>query len=131
MNPLARARFVLSRDQTLGTIAERLAAIHGDRRLVAEPGGHERTYHQASAQVSEWAGCIAARIQPGDRVVLATPNAYDLLLASKGGLTRDAALDLEGIRTVLALRSKYAQPQKVLSDPAKYIDETYLRAAAR
>lgn len=81
MNPLARARFVLSRDQTLGTIAERLAAIHGDRRLVAEPGGHERTYHQASAQVSEWAGGIAARIQPGDRVVLATPNAYDLLLA--------------------------------------------------
>ena len=65
MNPLARARFVLSRDQTLGTIAERLAAIHGDRRLVAEPGGHERTYRQASVQVSEWAGGIAARIEPG------------------------------------------------------------------
>jgi ABC-type nitrate/sulfonate/bicarbonate transport system substrate-binding protein len=58
-------------------------------------------------------------------------RAYDLLLASKGGIAKDAALDIEGIRTVLALRSKYAQPPKTLTDPSKYIDETYLRAAAR
>jgi hypothetical protein len=58
-------------------------------------------------------------------------RAYDLLLASKGGIARDAAIDVDGVRTVLALRSKYGQPQKTLTDPAKYIDETYLRAAAR
>ena len=34
-------------------------------------------------------------------------QSYDLLLADKGGLTRDVALDIDGIRTVLALRSKY------------------------
>jgi hypothetical protein len=56
-------------------------------------------------------------------------KSYDLLLAAKGGLARDGALDTEGIRTVLALRSKYGVPQKTLTDPAKYIDDSYLRAA--
>ncbi|MFO1323097.1 MAG: ABC transporter substrate-binding protein [Burkholderiales bacterium] len=56
-------------------------------------------------------------------------KSYDLLIAAKGGLARDGALDMEGIRTVLALRSKYGVPQKTLTDPAKYIDDSYLRAA--
>ncbi len=46
----------------------------------------------------------------------------DLLLAPAGGLFRDLALDLDGIRTVLALRSKFGQPQKRLTDPNRYID---------
>jgi ABC-type nitrate/sulfonate/bicarbonate transport system substrate-binding protein len=46
----------------------------------------------------------------------------DLLLAPEGGLFRDVALDLDGIRTVLALRSKFGQPQKRLTDPNRYID---------
>ena len=58
-------------------------------------------------------------------------KSYDLLLADKGGITRDAALDLEGIRTVLALRSKYGQPQKTLTDPAKYVDLSYYDRAGR
>ena len=57
-------------------------------------------------------------------------RSYDLLLAAKGGIARDAALDMEGIRTVLALRTKYGTPQKTLTDPAKYVDETWMRAAA-
>jgi ABC-type nitrate/sulfonate/bicarbonate transport system substrate-binding protein len=57
-------------------------------------------------------------------------KSYDLLLTAKGGLARDGALDMDGIRTVLALRSKYGVPQKTLTDPAKYVDESYLRAAA-
>ena len=35
------------------------------------------------------------------------------------------ALDIEGIRTVLALRSQYGQPHKELADPAKYYDLSY------
>jgi ABC-type nitrate/sulfonate/bicarbonate transport system substrate-binding protein len=57
-------------------------------------------------------------------------QSYDLLLAPKGGIARDAALDMDGIRTVLALRSKYGVPQKTLTDPAKYVDDSYLRAAS-
>jgi ABC-type nitrate/sulfonate/bicarbonate transport system substrate-binding protein len=52
-------------------------------------------------------------------------KAYDLLLADKGGITRDVALDLNGIRTVLELRSKYGTPKKTLTDPMKYVDLTY------
>ena len=48
----------------------------------------------------------------------------DILLDEKGGFWRDLALDLEGIRTVLALRTRFGVPQKTLTDPARYIDLT-------
>jgi len=38
-------------------------------------------------------------------------------------------LNMEGVATVLALRSQYGQPQKTLADPARYIDVSYLEAA--
>ena len=56
-------------------------------------------------------------------------QSYDLLLAEKGGLSRDLAIDPVGIRTVLELRSKYGAPQKQLTDSAKYIDRSYLERA--
>ena len=52
-------------------------------------------------------------------------QAYELLLADKGGLTRDLKPDLAGIKTVLQLRSKFGMPQKTLDDPTKYIDLSY------
>jgi hypothetical protein len=56
-------------------------------------------------------------------------QSYDLLLAEKGGLTRDLAIDPAGLRTVLALRSKYGMPQKTLTDPMKYVDVSYQEKA--
>ena len=35
----------------------------------------------------------------------------------------------EGVKTVLDLRSKYATPQKTLTDPSKYVDLTYYQKA--
>jgi ABC-type nitrate/sulfonate/bicarbonate transport system substrate-binding protein len=49
-------------------------------------------------------------------------QSYDLLLAQPGGIYRDARPNVLGISTVLALRSKYATPPKVLNDSASYID---------
>jgi ABC-type nitrate/sulfonate/bicarbonate transport system substrate-binding protein len=46
----------------------------------------------------------------------------DILLDAKGGFWRDLALDLEGIRTVLALRTRFGVPQKTLTDPLRYVD---------
>src|SRR2546422_545787 len=40
--------------------------------------------------------------------------AYGVLLAPSGGFQEKAQIDLEGVRTVLALRSKYAEPKKNL-----------------
>ncbi len=52
-------------------------------------------------------------------------QSYDLLLAPRGGLTRDLEPDERGIATVLALRSKYAVPPKPLGDASKYVDMTW------
>ena len=65
----------------LGVLAERLASVHGSAPMVTEPdGGMTLTFSQASEVVNRWAGGVAARIAPGDRVVLAVPNGYALLL---------------------------------------------------
>jgi ABC-type nitrate/sulfonate/bicarbonate transport system substrate-binding protein len=52
-------------------------------------------------------------------------QSYELLLADRGGLTRDLTIDAPGLRAVLELRSKYGLPQKSLTDPAKYLDLSY------
>lgn len=93
LNPvktLKRAELVFRRGETLGTIMSSLTEIHGERRLVEEAdGGLRITYHQANKRVLRWAGGIAARTSPGDRVVIATPNGYEQFLlclaASRAG----------------------------------------------
>jgi hypothetical protein len=40
-------------------------------------------------------------------------------------------LDMEGVRNVLKLRTKYAEPRKTLTDPAKYYDDSFYREAMR
>jgi ABC-type nitrate/sulfonate/bicarbonate transport system substrate-binding protein len=54
---------------------------------------------------------------------------YKLMLGDKEGFEKKGKLDLEGLRTVLKLRSEYATPKKELTDPAKYVDETWYREA--
>ena len=46
----------------------------------------------------------------------------DILLDDRFGFWRDLALDIEGIRTVLALRTRFGVPQKMLTDPLRYIE---------
>jgi ABC-type nitrate/sulfonate/bicarbonate transport system substrate-binding protein len=53
---------------------------------------------------------------------------YDVLLGP-GGFDPRAALDIEGVRTVLKLRSEYGEPKKELTDPMRYIDLSYYQKA--
>lgn len=77
-------RVALARDRsvTTGTLLERLARLNDGSRLVAEdgPDGMALTYRQAADLVACWAGGIAERVKPGERVVVATPNGYGLFL---------------------------------------------------
>jgi len=57
--------------------------------------------------------------------------AYGVLLSPREGFQKKARIDMEGVRTVLRLRSKYAEPRKLLTDPAKYYDDSFYRAALR
>lgn len=58
---------------------------------------------------------------PGMTPALAKKT-YDIFVHPKNGLFRNLALDVEGVKTVLDLRSKYGVPQKTLADPMKYLD---------
>jgi acyl-CoA synthetase (AMP-forming)/AMP-acid ligase II len=86
---LDRTLLVSGRDQRLGVLAERLASVHGRAVMVEEPGVRTLTFEQAADLVDRLAGAIAERIDRGDRVVLAVPNGYDVLLlcmaASRAG----------------------------------------------
>ena len=57
--------------------------------------------------------------------------AYAVLLHPRDGFQRKARVDLEGVRTVLRLRSKYAEPRKTLTDPARYYDDSFYKAAMK
>lgn len=90
MRAIERAGLVARHDVTLGTLMERLAKVHGNRRMAEEADdGLRLTYAQASKRVNRWAGGIAARTAPGDTVVIATPNGYEQVLlclaASRAG----------------------------------------------
>ena len=56
---------------------------------------------------------------------------YRVLLHPTGGFDRRASLDIEGIRTVLALRSEFGPAGTRLSDPMKYLDMSYYQEAMR
>ncbi len=56
---------------------------------------------------------------------------YDVLLAPRGGFEPRAAIDVEGVRTVLRLRSEYGRPQKPLTDPRRYYDLAYYDKAGQ
>lgn len=56
---------------------------------------------------------------------------YDELLDPKDGFSRKARVSTEGLRTVLALRSRYSHAKKILIDPLKYYDPSYYNTALR
>ncbi len=80
MSMLTRARLTFRPHETLGTMMHSLADVHGGRRLVTDSDGRSLTYRQAAKRVARWAGGIADATEPGDRVVLQTPNTYELFL---------------------------------------------------
>jgi acyl-CoA synthetase (AMP-forming)/AMP-acid ligase II len=82
--PFSRLTLALRGDTTLGNVLERLAAHNGDRPMVTEAGddGLTLSYAQAAKRVRRWAGGVAAKTERGDRVVVATPNGYEMLLLS-------------------------------------------------
>jgi len=56
---------------------------------------------------------------------------YRLLLDPQTGFQRSGTINLEGVRQVLALRSKWSEQKMELGPPTKYYDSTYYDAAMR
>ena len=55
-------------------------------------------------------------------------QSYTVLINPRGFAPK-AQIDLEGVKRVLELRSRYGEPKKTLSAPAKYYDPQYYNAA--
>jgi ABC-type nitrate/sulfonate/bicarbonate transport system substrate-binding protein len=127
-NQLAIAESLGAYQGTVGFARRSWAASH-EKELVGFLRGYRAgvdwIYDRANREIVE--AILVANVR--DMTPALAKRSYDLLLADKGGITRDAALDMEGIRTVLALRSKYAVPQKALTDPTKYVDLGYYNKA--
>lgn len=57
--------------------------------------------------------------------------AYQALVVDRGGYQRGAQIDLEGVRTVLRLRAKYAKPAAPLREAADYYDASFYQSASQ
>jgi acyl-CoA synthetase (AMP-forming)/AMP-acid ligase II len=106
---MARTRLALGPSLTLGTVAERLAAVYGERVLVDEDGWTV-THADAADLVDRWSITLAARIAPGDRVVLATPNGHRQLLATL------AACRAGGVAVPVNAQMRRAEVDHVVAD---------------
>lgn len=126
---LGNAVDVLGHYQGLVGAARRSWAQTHQRELV----GYIRAYRAGLAWLYDRANTSEALALLQKNVRGMTPElaakTYDVLLGR--GFEPDAALDVEGIRTVLALRSQYGRPQKELTDPARYYDLSYYERARR
>ena len=100
------------------------AALVGFIRAYAQ--ATEWLYDRGNREIVE--ALLVANIR--DMTPALAKQAYDILLAEKGGLARNLAPDPAGIRTVLELRSKFGAPKKTLTDPTKYVDLTYYEKAS-
>jgi ABC-type nitrate/sulfonate/bicarbonate transport system substrate-binding protein len=58
-------------------------------------------------------------------------KAWEVLTQSGEGFQKRAKLDPAGMETVLRLRSEFGRPQKTLTDPQRYVDESYYLEAMR
>lgn len=123
-HPLATAQTLGAYQGTVGTARRSWAAGH-EQELIgflrAYRAGVDWLYDRANRDLVE--AMLVAHIR--DMTPALAKQSYDLLLAEQGGITRDIALDMDGIRTVLQLRSRYGMPRKVLTDAAPYIDGSY------
>jgi ABC-type nitrate/sulfonate/bicarbonate transport system substrate-binding protein len=102
--------------------AQNRAAVEGFIR--AYKRSVEFLYDGANRPVAE--ALLVAHVQMSPEIA---HRAYQVLLHPQTGFYRDVGLDADAIRTVLALRSKYGQPQRLLTDPARYIDLSFRERA--
>lgn len=108
---------------TRGWLKDNEAAAIGFMRAMRE--ATEWIYDPKNREIAE------AILIANDRDMTAAlaKKTYDMFVDRKSGLYRDGKVDVEGLKVVLALRTKYGQPKKELTDPIKYVDlELYRKA---
>lgn len=95
--------------------------------------GFIRAFLRAVAWIYDPANRAAAfdifhRNMPGARPD-AAEVAHRVMFGAQNGFLRDGAVDLDGLRSVLEIRSKYGKPKKALTEPMTYFDPAFLAQA--
>lgn len=123
---LARGRDAVGAYQGIVAAARR-GTLAGKRdQLIGFTRGFRDSLAWLDANRAEAASILTARANMPPPVAA---RAAAALLDPDRGIYRDLRIDEAGLRTVLRLRSKFAQPAKELTDPARYVDPS-IRAAA-
>ena len=94
--------------------------------------GYIRGYIEGLAWLSDPANKDAAIAVLRKNLPQMSPELADqsyAALVKSGGFMPKAQIDMEGVKTVLELRTRYGNPKKTLSDPGKYYDAQYYQAA--
>ena len=126
---LAKATKVIGPYQGNVGAARRSWAIHNKTLVIAFIRGY--------AQAIDWLYDNANRAEAIRILEKNVPEispelaeqSYEELLDPETGFSPMARVNFDGLRTVLALRSRYAEPSKKLTDPLKYYDPRYYDSA--
>lgn len=126
----------------LGSVAEMLGGYQGHAAVAQRAwiSGNETTVlgvMRAYRDAMEWLfdprnrDIAEALLVAHDRQM--TPalarRTYAVFTDQKEGLFRNLAVNIDGLRTVLALRNKFSKPPMNLTDPLKYVDLDLYRKA--
>jgi ABC-type nitrate/sulfonate/bicarbonate transport system substrate-binding protein len=93
-------------------------AFHAGVQWIADPGNKEKAITLLMAKMNGMPRPVAEK-------------AYQRILDPDDGIYRDLRIDRAGLKMVLDLRAKYAQPRKPLTDIERYVDTGFLSAALK
>jgi ABC-type nitrate/sulfonate/bicarbonate transport system substrate-binding protein len=126
---LARAGEHLGAYQGLVAASRRSWAKENEQALI----GYVRAYHAGVGFLYDPANREIAEALLVANVRAMTPalakQSLGVLLGDSSGFYKDVRLDPKGMQTVLALRSKFSEAKRTLSEPGKYIDASYREKA--
>jgi ABC-type nitrate/sulfonate/bicarbonate transport system substrate-binding protein len=128
-NRLANAVDQLGHYQGVVGATRRSWAKQNERKLVAYIRGYLGGLEWLFEPTNKNAAILLLRSKLPNMTEHLASKSYDILLDPQNGFSKKAALDLEGVRTVLSLRSEYGNPRKYLSDPSKYLELKYYEMA--
>jgi ABC-type nitrate/sulfonate/bicarbonate transport system substrate-binding protein len=129
LHVLQSASEILPHYQGISGTARRSWAMDNSNLLVGFIRGYLDALDWLYDRRNEEAACslLIERV-PNMSAELANAT-YRILVAENGGFEPKARIDSIGVETVLALRSEYGLPHKLLADGSKYADISYYQRA--
>lgn len=128
---LANATEAIGPYQAVSAVARRSWAKEHRAELVAFIKGYVRSLDWLSDPANRAEAVVIYRKNLPQATDVSAGKAWEVLTQTGEGFQKRARLDRAGMETVLRLRSEFGKPQKTLTDPSRYVDESYYLEAMR